>query len=225
MSITHLAAPSLSCSSQCPATSAQPLFQRRRHPRHACESPSRVPRRSCALSSAELLFQHAGVCIDTHRKTCIGSRSFGKAFGGSGGAGRNEDSDDCSTTTVMTIAQSSTEQHIAAQNSTQQLAAAHSMQTSSSQQLTIALCISHMNIYIYKYVYLAALSLSCSFQCLQCIHPAAFSCSLQCLQCIPVAFPSAWDTQVLRYRHTQQDIHWLSLSSSCVRVLGKAFGG
>jgi len=53
-----------------------------RHPRHAYESPSRVPRRSCALSSATLLFQDAGVYIDTHRKTCIGSRSFGKAFGG-----------------------------------------------------------------------------------------------------------------------------------------------
>ena len=51
-------------------------------PRHAYESPSRVPRRSCALSSAALLLQDAGVCIDTHRKTCIGSRSFGKAFGG-----------------------------------------------------------------------------------------------------------------------------------------------
>jgi len=53
-----------------------------RHQRHAYKSPSRVPRRSCALSSAALLFQDAGVCIDTHRKTCIGSRSFGKAFGG-----------------------------------------------------------------------------------------------------------------------------------------------
>ena len=53
-----------------------------RHPRHAYESPSRVPRRSCALSSAELLFQHAGVCIDTYRGICIGCRSFGKAFGG-----------------------------------------------------------------------------------------------------------------------------------------------
>jgi len=42
-----------------------------RHPRHANESPSRVPRRSCALSSAALLFQDAGECIDTHRKTCI----------------------------------------------------------------------------------------------------------------------------------------------------------
>ena len=49
-----------------------------RHPRDAYESP----RRSCALPSAALLFQDAGVCIDTHRKTCIGSRSFGKAFGG-----------------------------------------------------------------------------------------------------------------------------------------------
>jgi hypothetical protein len=35
-----------------------------------------------AQPSAALLFQHAGVCIDTHRKTCIGSRSFGKAFWG-----------------------------------------------------------------------------------------------------------------------------------------------
>ena len=57
-------------------------IKHQRHPRHAYESPSRVPRRSCALSSAALLFQHAGVRIDTHRKTCIGSRSFGKASWG-----------------------------------------------------------------------------------------------------------------------------------------------
>ena len=67
----------------------------------------------------------------------------------------------------MTIAQSSTEQHIATQSSTQQLTAAHrqltaahrqlaaaqSIQTGSSQQLIIALCISHVNIYMCKYVY------------------------------------------------------------------------
>ena len=55
--------------------------------------------------------------------------------------------------------------------------------TGSSQQLTIALCISHMYIYMYKHMYithLAALSPSCSFQRLI-RHPAAF--------------PSAWDTQ------------------------------
>ena len=45
---------------------------------------------------------------------------------------REHDSDDCSTRTAMTIAQSSTEQHRAAQSSAQQLTAAHS----SSQQLT-----------------------------------------------------------------------------------------
>ena len=58
-----------------------------------------------------------------------------------------------------------------------QLAAAHSMQTGSSQQLTIALCISHMYIYMYKHMYithLAALWLSCYFQCRQRTHPAAF---------------------------------------------------
>jgi len=44
--------------------------------------------------------RHAGVRYNTS----IGSRSFGKAFGGGGGAGRSEDSDGCSTTTVMTIA-------------------------------------------------------------------------------------------------------------------------
>ena len=64
-----------------------------------------------------------------------------------------------------------------------QLTVAHSMQTDSSQQLTVALCISHMYIYIHKHMYithLAALSPSCSFQHLI-RHPAAF--------------PSAWDTQ------------------------------
>ena len=44
-----------------------------------------------------------GYDTDTHRNTSIGSRSFGKGFGGRGG-GRSEDSDDCSTRTAMTIA-------------------------------------------------------------------------------------------------------------------------
>jgi len=49
-----------------------------RHPRHAYESPSRVPRRSCALSSAALLFQHAGVCIGLGEPgVCGGCRPAG----------------------------------------------------------------------------------------------------------------------------------------------------
>ena len=94
-------------------------------------TPSRLSKR----------LRHAGVCIDTHRNTSIGSRSLARAyvylerrFGGRGGGGRSEDSDDCSTKTAMTIAQSSTEQLKAAHSSSQQHTAAHS----SSQQLTAA---------------------------------------------------------------------------------------
>ena len=58
MYITHLAALSLSCCFQCPAALPAPKTPTTR---------IRVPRRSCALSSAALLFQHAGVCIDTYR--------------------------------------------------------------------------------------------------------------------------------------------------------------
>ena len=112
-----------------------------------------------------------------------------RRFGGWGGADRNEDSDDCSTKTVMTAARwqwwlQHTAPHRQLIAAHRQLAVAHSMQTGSSQQLTIALCISHMYIYMYKHMYvthLAALSPSCSFQRLR-RHPAAF--------------PSAWwDTQ------------------------------
>jgi len=82
-----------------------------------------------------------------------------------------------------------TASHISTQHADRQLTAAHSMQTGTSQQLTVALCISHMYIYIYKHMYithLAALSLSYSSKC---------------LQWIPAAFPSAWDTQGMIQTH------------------------
>ena len=109
VNITHLAALSLSCSFQY-------LI------RHPATFPSAWDTR---------------VCIDIQRNTSIGSRSLARVyvylerrFGGRGGGGRSEDSDDCSTRTAMTIAQSSTEQLKAAHSSSQQHTAAHS----SSQQ-------------------------------------------------------------------------------------------
>jgi hypothetical protein len=128
--------------------------------------------------------------VDTHKDTLV--RTCKRRLGGWGTADRNEDSDDCSTTTVMTAARRHWWlQYTAAHR---QLTAAHSMQTGSSQQLTIALWISHMYIYMYKHMYithLAALSPSYSFQCLQRMHPAAF--------------PSAWDTQTkTEYKY---DVH------------------
>jgi len=75
------------------------------------------------------------------------------------------------------------------------------MQTGSSQQLTVALCISHMFINIYKHMYithLAALSLSCSSKCLQCIQ---------------AAFPSPRDTR--GYVQTLTGTHALALVCMC----------
>ena len=82
-----------------------------------------------------------------------------------------------------------TASHSSTQHADRQLTAAHSMQTGSSQQLTVALCISHMYIYIYKHMYIT--------------HLAALSLSYasKCLQWIPAAFPSAWDTQGMIQTH------------------------
>ena len=69
----------------------------------------------------------------------------------------------------------------------------------------INICISHMYIYIHKHMYithLAALSLSCSFQCLQRTHPAAFK--------------STRDTRVCTDTHRNTSID----SRSLARVYG-----
>ena len=127
-----------------------------------------------------------------------------------------------STTTVMTAAHSSTQavhsSRQAAHSSTQQLTAARSMQAGSSQQLTVALCISHMYIYEHKHMYithLAALSLSCSFQ-----RPAALSRAYNVYTQPPFQAP-----EIRRFNDTDTHRKTCIGSRSCVRVLVKAFVG